>query len=210
MQNGKYALYIELKQKILTMEPDQTLSLDEFSLSGQYHISRTPTREVLRLLAGEGYIEIEERRGARVKPLNSSTISELISVAPLIYSTIGRLAVRNALPAQIQDLKQAQQRFRKALSTRDAHGLIAEEHRFHSIIGQMSSNNYLKLSYERLLIDDIRISYNLYFLETSAMDDRRNLAAEHHDIFIEAIEMHDEESIVKLIPQHFELSRQAW
>ncbi|MNQ28845.1 putative HTH-type transcriptional regulator YdfH [compost metagenome] len=210
MQKGKYALYIELKQKILTMEFDQTHSLDELSLSDQYHISRTPTREVLRLLAGEGYIEIEERRGARVKPLKSSTISNLISVAPMIYSAIGRLAVRNVLPAQIQDLKQAQQRFRKALSTRDMHGLIIEEHRFHSIIGQMSSNHYLKPSYERLLIDDVRMSHNLYRLETSEMDARRKLAAEHHDIFIESIEMHDEDSIVKLIPKHFELSRQAW
>ena len=210
MQNGKYALYIELKQKILTMEFDQAHSLDEVSLGGHYNISRTPTREVLRLLAGEGYIEIEERRGARVKPLKPSTISDLISVAPMIYSAIGRLAVRNVLPAQIQDLKQAQQRFRKALSTRDVYGLIVEEHRFHSIIGQMSDNHYLQPSYERLLIDDVRMSHNFYRLETSEMDARRKLAAEHHDMFIEAIVKHEEDSIVKLIPKHFELSRLAW
>jgi DNA-binding GntR family transcriptional regulator len=210
VQNGKYALYIELKQKILTMEFDQAHSLDEVSLSGQYNISRTPTREVLRLLAGEGYIEIEERRGARVKPLKPSTISNLISVAPMIYSAIGRLAVRNVLPAQIQDLKQAQQRFRKALSTRDVYGLIVEEHRFHSIIGQMSDNHYLQPSYERLLIDDVRMSHNFYRLETSEMDARRKLAAEHHEMFIEAIEKNEEDSIVKLIPKHFELSRLAW
>lgn len=191
------------------MEFDQAHSLDEVSLTGQYHTSSRPTREVLRLLAGEGYIEIEGRRGARVKPLTPSTISALISVAPMIYSAIGRLAVGNVLPAQIQDLKQAQQRFRKALSTRDAHGLIVEEHRFHSIIGQMSENHYLQPSYDRLLIDDVRMNHNFYRLETSEMDARLKLAAEHHDMFIEAIKKHEEDSIVQLIPKHLELSRQA-
>lgn len=65
-------------------------------------------------------------------------------------------------------------------------------------------------SYERLLIDDVRMSHDFYRLENSEMDARRKLAAEHHDMLIEAIKIQDEDLIVKLITTHFELSRQAW
>lgn len=68
MKNGKTCLYEDLKRQILTMELDPDEALDEVVLSERYGLSRTPVREVFRRLAGEGYIDIRENRGARLSP----------------------------------------------------------------------------------------------------------------------------------------------
>ncbi len=62
MRTGKVALYEDLKRHILTMELDPDELLDEAALTAQYGLSRTPVREVFQRLAGEGYLEIVEKR----------------------------------------------------------------------------------------------------------------------------------------------------
>ena len=104
----KSNLYEDLKRQILTMELDPDADLDEASLSERYGLSRTPVRDIFRRLAGEGYIDIRENRGARVIPMNHSTLRNFFLVAPMIYAAIGRLAVQNFKPAQLSDLKQTQ------------------------------------------------------------------------------------------------------
>ena len=84
MKGGKSALAETLKRQILTLELQPDHDLDEAQLSEEYGISRTPVRDVLRRLSGEGYVEIRENRGARVIPMNHATLRDFFLVAPLI------------------------------------------------------------------------------------------------------------------------------
>ncbi|MCK5920457.1 MAG: GntR family transcriptional regulator, partial [Methylococcales bacterium] len=59
-------LYRALKRKILTMELQPGEALDEITLGKQTKLSRTPVREILRRMAGEGFVEIAQNRGAYV------------------------------------------------------------------------------------------------------------------------------------------------
>jgi DNA-binding GntR family transcriptional regulator len=108
MRSGKNDLYEDLKNQILTMELDPDQVLDELGLSERYGLSRTPVREVFRRLAGEGYLDIQENRGARVAPMNHSTLRNFFLVAPMVYAAIGRLAVHNYKPGQLRDLRATQ------------------------------------------------------------------------------------------------------
>ena len=94
MRTGKVALYEDLKRHILTMELDPDELLDEAALTAQYGLSRTPVREIFQRLAGEGYLEIVEKRGVRVIPMSHSTLRNFFLVAPMIYAATGRLAVQ--------------------------------------------------------------------------------------------------------------------
>lgn len=166
MKNGKTCLYEDLKRQILTMELDPDEALDEVVLSERYGLSRTPVREVFRRLAGEGYIDIRENRGARVIPMNHSTLRNFFLVAPMMYAAIGRLAVQNFKPRQLIDLKDTQFRFRNATTSRDALAMVVENNRFHGIMGEMAGNQYLQPSLERLLIDHARIGNTFSDLRT--------------------------------------------
>lgn len=208
MKSGKNGLYDDLKRQILTMELDPDEDLDEVSLSARYGLSRTPVRDIFRRLAGEGYVDIRENRGARVAALNHSTLRNFFQVAPMIYAAIGRLAVQNFKSAQLQDLAATQERFRKASTGRDPLGMVIENNRFHEIIGHMSGNVYLQSSLGRLLIDHARIGHTFFRPKSDDMDRRLTLASQHHDGFIAAIGAHDEDAVVDLVFEHWELSRE--
>ncbi|NIF23650.1 MULTISPECIES: GntR family transcriptional regulator [Pantoea] len=207
MSSGKAALYEDLKRMILTMEIDPDDVLDESGLSAQYGLSRTPVREVFQRLAGEGYLEIIEKRGVRVIPMNHATLRNFFQVAPLVYAAIGRLAVQNYRPAQLKALKETQKRFRKAVQTRDPLALVLENNRFHELMGEMAGNPYLQPSLGRLLIDHSRIGHTFYRPQNEDMEHRLQLSAQHHDEFITALENRDEEAVVTLVMEHWELSR---
>ncbi|WFU12415.1 GntR family transcriptional regulator (plasmid) [Rhizobium sp. CB3090] len=204
----KSNLYEDLKRQILTMELDPDADLDEASLSVRYGLSRTPVRDIFRRLAGEGYIDIRENRGARVIPMNHATLRNFFLVAPMIYAAIGRLAVQNFKPSQLADLKQTQERFRQASKDMDAFTMVLENNRFHEIFGEMSANVYLQASLGRLLIDHARIGHTFFRPRTQDMTRRLQVAVEHHDNFIEALGAHDEDSVVDLVFEHWELSRE--
>ncbi|ANJ57182.1 GntR family transcriptional regulator [Pseudomonas silesiensis] len=208
MKNGKTCLYEDLKRQILTMELAPDEALDEVILSARYGLSRTPVREVFRRLAGEGYIDIRENRGARVISMNHSTLRNFFLVAPMMYAAIGRLAVQNFTPRQLIDLKDTQYRFRHATTSRDALAMVVENNRFHWIMGEMAGNPYLQPSLERLLIDHARIGNTFFRPRDKDMEQRLDLSACHHDSFIEAIERRDEAAVVDLVFEHWELSRE--
>ncbi|OWW04175.1 GntR family transcriptional regulator [Rhizobium sp. R72] len=204
----KANLYEDLKREILTMELDPDADLDEASLSERYGLSRTPVRDIFRRLAGEGYVDIRENRGARVIPMNHATLRNFFLVAPMIYAAIGRLAVQNFKSSQLADLKQTQERFRRASENRDALDMVLENNRFHEIFGEMSANVYLQPSLGRLLIDHARIGHTFFRPKNEDMKRRLQQAVEHHDAFIEALAAHDEDAVVDLVFEHWELSRE--
>lgn len=207
MKSGKNGLYEDLKRQILTMELDPDQVLDEVTLSERYGLSRTPVRETLRRLTGEGYLDIRENRGARVIPMNHTTLRNFFLVAPMVYAAIGRLAVQNFTPQQLEDLKQTQQRFRLASVNADVRAMVVENNRFHEIMGEMANNSYLEPSLGRLLIDHARIGHTFFRPRDTDMQERLELSVDHHDEFIEAISNRDEQRVVDLVFEHWELSR---
>ena len=208
MKGGKDSLYEDLKRRILTMELDPDMDLDEATLCESYGLSRTPVRETFRRLAGEGYVEVRENRGTRVSPMTHATLRQFFLVAPMVYAAIGRLATQNFKARQLVQLRDTQERFRAATDTRDALEMVIENNRFHEIIGEMSGNPYLRPSLGRLLIDHARIGHTFFRPRDAEMERRLEVAVEHHDGFIAAIAAHDEDAVVDLVFDHWELSRE--
>ena len=203
----KQAIYNDLKKQILTMSLEPGASLDEASLCKRYEISRTPLREILRALAGEGCVEIVNNRGAYVSSMSHKVMRDFFVTAPMIYSAIGRLAALHAKPVQIQEMRAIQAKFRAAIDSGIGADMVYWNQCFHALMGEMADNPYLKPSYDRLLIDHARISQTFYRPRDPEMEPRMYRALDHHDEMIAAIEAGDGERIVDLIVEHWELSR---
>ena len=58
MALSKDEIMDKIKREILMLTLAPVVPLDEASLSTQFEISRTPLRDILRRLAGEGYVII--------------------------------------------------------------------------------------------------------------------------------------------------------
>lgn len=205
---SKKAICVEdLRRRILTQDLEPSAYLDEVELAETYGISRPPLREVLRQLAGEGYVVLQENRGAQVAPMTHKTLRNFFVAAPMIYAATTRLAAEHATPAQIVKLKECQWSFRQAIRSGDAAERALGNERFHSIIGEMADNEFLMPSLRRLLIDHTRIGMTFYNPRKAALARQRELAADQHDQFIALIEAGEADAAADLAVTHWELSR---
>lgn len=207
MKGGKTALYETLKRQILTLELAPDEDLDEVSLSEGYGISRTPVRDVLRQLAGEGYVDIRENRGARVIPMNHATLRDFFLVAPMIYEAVGRLAVQNWRPRQLVELRECQERFRAAIEQSEPEVMVMENTRFHALVGEMANSAFLKPTLSKLLIDHARIGYTFFRPTSAETEASLERSCQHHDEMIAALAERDEAAFVRLVFDHWSLSR---
>lgn len=203
----KERFYQDLKRQILTLKLAPGASLDEVSLSKEYDISRTPLREIFQRLAGEGYIEIINNRGAMVSSMDYKTVRNFFLTAPMIYASIGRLATENASREQLSELQEAQDKFRGAVSQKNIEGMVFYNDQFHRLIGGIANNPYLQPSYERLLIDHTRISQTFYRPSDDEMIKDLEEAVAHHEAMIEFIAIGDAERMVALTQAHWDLSK---
>ncbi len=197
----------DLRRRILTEDLEPGCYLDETEIAEEYGLSRPPVRELLRQLAGDGYLVLHENRGAQVAPMTHKTLRNFFIAAPMTYAAIGRLAADNATKPQIMRLKDTQLLFRAAMRDGDAAQRALTNERFHSIMGEMADNEYLLPSLKRLLIDHTRIGMTFYSPKNANLADQRAAAVEQHDQFISLIEAGDADGCSELAIAHWELSR---
>ncbi len=208
MKNSKKEdCLIDLQRRILTLHLEPGADLDEASLSSEYGLSRTPFREVLQRLAGEGYVTIASNRGAKVASMDISAMRVFFQTAPTIYAQIARLASENRTEGDLKKLREAQDRFFAAVKAKDASSAALANHTFHSTIGEMARNPYLSVCLDRLLIDHTRLGQTFYSPENH--DDLQLIekADSQHEAMIEAIAAKDSAHATKLTLEHWDLSR---
>lgn len=206
-QTPKQAAFETLRRAILLQEVAPGTPLDEQELCGRFGISRTPLREVLRRLAGEGYVSLVENRGARVSDMSHRTLRDFFLAAPMIYGAILRLAAENATSDQVARLKAAQDAFKTALAEGDAAARTLANEAFHRITGEIAGNIYLLPSFNRLLIDHARIGMTFFRNRNAGHAETLDTAARQHDAMIAAIEAGDSLSAADLAEAHWNLSR---
>ena len=202
----KAALAEALRRRILTMRMAPGAVLDEAALSEEFGLSKPPVRELLRQMAGEGYVELEANRPARVASMSYQSLRGYYLVAPMIYVATTMLAAERATKAEVGSLEAIQRGFRRAAASGDVDERVMANNAFHLRIGTIAGNEYLLPSLRRLLIDHGRVG-RTFFRSDPAAAGPLAVAADHHDRMIEAIARHDPEAAAAVVRAHFELSR---
>ncbi|MDQ7774831.1 MAG: GntR family transcriptional regulator [Paracoccus aminovorans] len=202
----KQTLAEALRRRILLMEIAPGAVIDEQELAEEFGLSRPPVRELMRQMAGEGYIELEPNRPARATAMSYHALRDFYLVAPMIYIASTRLAAEHARPADIAALRAIQDRFRAAVAGGDLDARIFANDAFHLEIGRIARNDYLMPSLRRLLIDHARIGRTYYRDDVSDQAELEGAAAQHDQI-IDAIARRDPEVAGRIVQAHLELSR---
>lgn len=84
----------ELRQRILSRRLKPGERLVEGRLAEELGVSRNPVREAIRVLASEGLVEVNARRGASVANMSPQEARETIEVRALLEGQNARLAAR--------------------------------------------------------------------------------------------------------------------
>ncbi|NBC95863.1 MAG: FCD domain-containing protein [Deinococcus-Thermus bacterium] len=206
-RSAKTVFADEMREAILTLDLPPGTDLDEVALGERHGLSRTPLREVIRQLAGEGYLTLQPHRGARVSDMSSVTLRDFFLAAPMVYAAILRLAAQHATAGQIEALKEAQAAFARALDGGTVRARTLANNRFHAITGEMAANRYLLPSFHRLLIDHARIGMTFYRPRGAGQPERMAEASRQHEAIIAAIEAGDDAEAARLAAEHWTLSR---
>ena len=198
-----------IRNRVLSMELRPSDVVDEVELAKEFGISRTPLREIVQRLSGEGYLVLQPNRGATVAPMDFGTMRHFFQAAPMIYAAISRLAAERAETSDIDELKDIQLRYRRSLEDKQPSALAMHNHAFHRKIGAMAASPYLQPSLDRLLIDHTRVGQTFY-RSTEASDNARIAkTADQHDEMIDAFARRSPTTAVQLTLEHWELSRQT-
>jgi DNA-binding GntR family transcriptional regulator len=203
----KTALTSSLRHRILTMRIAPGSVLDEVALAEEFGLSRPPVREAMRQLAGEGFIELEANRPARVASMSYQSLRDFFLIAPMIYVAATRLAAEHATKADIAGLREIQDDFRDAVDRNDVDGRVFCNDRFHLRIGEIANNVFVLPSLRRLAIDHARIAKIFYKPNSTKMLEELREASRQHDEIIDAIANHDADRAEALIRAHLDLSR---
>lgn len=206
-KDKKLHCFEDLKAKVLTLQLRPGENIEEAALCDAYGMSRTPLREVLQRLTGEGYLTLSENKGAKVTSLTIDTLRTFFQTAPLVYASISRLAAENHTSEQLDHLKNIQSDFAAATAKNAAGDAAMLNHQFHALIGQMAHNPYLTASLNRMLIDHTRLSQTFYRPSSPSESLLVRKASDQHDALISAIAAREAALAVDLTLQHWDLSR---
>lgn len=117
--------------------------LDEVELARRFGVSRTPIREALSLLLGEGLVETRPRRGAVVTQLSPMRLVEMFEVMAELESMCARLASRRISDEELAAMQAAHEQCRSAAQAKDTDAYFYANERFHYALYTASHNTFL-------------------------------------------------------------------
>jgi DNA-binding GntR family transcriptional regulator len=133
----------ELRRGILTGRRKAGDRLVEDRLSAELGVSRVPIREALRLLAAEGLVEVQPRRGASVAEVSAEVAHDLVEVRAMLEGLNARLAARHHAPAIIAELRQVLAEGDAAAKSGNVADLVRLNGEFHDKLAEAGRNSIL-------------------------------------------------------------------
>jgi DNA-binding GntR family transcriptional regulator len=186
-ETGSARVYSQLRQDILRVQIAPGAPLDEVRLSERFHLSRSPVREALVRLSGEGLVHILPNRSTIVAPIDFQGVPEFLDALDLLQRVTHRSAAHFRSERDLAEIIVHQRGYEDAagvsLKTGDSLPMIEANYAFHMAISRAGRNRYFTASYQRLLDEGRRILH--FHFEFERRDDgttAAKLAQGHTDI----------------------------
>jgi len=176
--------------------------LREVELSEWVGASRTPIREALGRLEGEGLIARDPSRGMIVAELDHGMVAELYVMREVLEGTAAGLAARHASDAEIDALRELALRDREIGD--DPARLARVNRLFHEAMFRCAHNRFLMRA-----VHALRQSMVLLGQTTLAIPGRPGTARAEHDAIVEAIARHDAEAATAAARAHIRAAYRA-
>ncbi|TCR03242.1 GntR family transcriptional regulator [Neorhizobium sp. JUb45] len=199
--SGVKLVYDLLRDEILDLKLAPGSAIDEVALAARFGMSRTPIREALVRLVGEGLIETLPNRSTMVSNIDFLGMHAYFDALVLMYRVTTRLAAQHHRAEDLIDIRAHQAEFSAAVRTQDALAMIATNAAFHSAIAAAGRNAYYAGFFDRLLGEGRRM-LRLYY---QSYDDRLpSRFVDEHEEIIAAIEARDVAAADRLGKAHGE------
>lgn len=209
-ESAQFAYRI-LRNEIISLALKPGSDFEEGEIAQRLGISRTPLREAVVRLSGEGLIRLLPNRGARVAPMDWANIREHLEAFDVMQRLATRWAAARRSDEQFERIAQARDAFRAASDKRDTESMADLNWDFHAEIGRSCGNARIEQFYLQQLTENLRISrmamVHSFYRSDAAYSQHLGRILEEHDAIVEAIAVQDCERADALAAAHTGLAR---
>lgn len=205
-ETGSARVYAKVREEILRMQLPPGAPLDEVGLSERFGMSRSPVREALVRLSGDGLVVILPNRSTIVAPIDFQGMPQFLDALDLLQRVTTRLAAIRRTEADMEAIVVAQMGYedhaRDSIARNDSIPMIEANHHFHMTVSRAGKNAYYTSFYKRLL-DEGRRMLHLHF-EYQTLDPNMSVKtlAAHHTEIVDAIRARDADHAENIAHAH--------
>jgi DNA-binding GntR family transcriptional regulator len=190
------SVYNRLREEILDTTLKPGAAIFEQDLARRFGVSKSPIRDALLRLKEQNLVEVQSRRGYRVRPISVTEAGEMYEMR-LLYERASILrAIDHASEEEIKRLRD----ICSSPATENVHAWTSHNKKFHIAMASLSGNARLFKAASELIDQFDRFTY----VSTERLSwplDFSKLIEEHRDI-VDAMEARDRRLAQKLIKHH--------
>lgn len=199
-----YFIYKKIKEKILNCEYKPGQFLSEKEIVEEFNTSRTPVREALKTLDGQGLIKIIPNKGIQISALTRRKLIQIYEIRRILEPVSIKQAYRNMKSKDMDYLSALDKRLNQCLKKENLMEVFKLGKDIHLYIAQLSGNEVLYSIIKQLREESLRgyIYYiGRYFnelTEEKQKQEKDNLSKIHNK-FISALKESDEDKAANAI-----------
>ena len=200
------ALHEQVAQRLRTMLVEGQIApgakLNERELAQVLHVSRTPLREAIKMLAAEGLVELVPNRGAIAVALDEADVLHTFEVMAGLEGLSGELAARRITDAELAEIKATHFEMLAAYTRGDLSNYYRLNAQIHRAINAAAKNPVLTTTYNQ-------VNARLQALRFRSNQDgaKWKRAVKEHEKMIEALQARNPAAMRDVLVTHLNNKR---
>jgi DNA-binding GntR family transcriptional regulator len=193
-----------LREAILSGRLKAEEPLRERTLAAELGLSRTPIREALFILQGEGLVDLAPNRGATVRSITPTDVAQIYSLRAVLEAHAARTASQTRTDEDLAELEDAYQRLKRIGSRGTAVEQAQADLVFHNAISAATGSRMLRTITQEVLA--FTVAYRSRY---SYATKHFKIANEQHRAILDALRSRDADRAENLTRSHIAWSTEV-
>ena len=194
-------LHEQAAQRLRTMLVEGRIApgakLNERELSEALHVSRTPLREAIKMLASEGLVDLLPNRGAVAVKLTEADVLQTFEVLAELEGLGGELAAQRIGDAERAELRALHYEMLACHARRDLSGYYRLNAQIHAALSAAAGNPVLAGTYAKV---NARVQAMRF--RTNQDEAKWQRAVDQHGQMLDALDARDGPALRALLKRH--------
>ena len=195
---------VRLRQRIVEGHLAPGAKLNERELSESLHVSRTPLREAIKMLAAEGLVELLHNRGAVVVQMTQQDVADTFEVIAGLEGQSGALAAQRITDGELAEIRALHYEMLAAYTRRDLPTYYRINAQIHTLINAAARNPVLTQTWRT-----VNARLQAMRFRSNVDEAKWKRAVDEHKRMVELLAQRDAAGLQALMVQHLEHKRDA-